>query len=337
MKRFEHLSPSSIEDILLAIGGDWQTRMIAGGTDLLPLMKRDVVVPSRLVNLKTVPRLAGFDFDERRGLVIGTMVTLDSLARSPVVSQRYRVLREAIRSAASPQLRNMATIGGNLCQASRCWYYRGPFFCWLKGGPECHAEGGENRMHAIFGGGPCYSAHPSDPAPALVALGADLVIHSRDGGRKTVPIAEFYALPTEDRRRETMLGPGDMVVEVHVPVPAEGSRGTYLKAMAREAWAFSLASVAVHGEWDGPVARSVTVVLGGVAPIPWRTPQAESAVTGREVNEAVARDAAEAAVLGAEPLSDNGYKLPLVKALVERALLSAAQPGRRRGKGRDAT
>jgi xanthine dehydrogenase YagS FAD-binding subunit len=330
MKTFEHLSPSSIEDILHSIGGDWQTRLIAGGTDLLPLMKRDVVVPSRLVNIKTVPRLGGFDFDESRGLVIGALVTLDGVARSPVVSQRYRVLRDAIQSAASPQLRNMATLAGNLCQSTRCWYYRGPFFCWLKGGEECHAEAGESRMHAIFGGGPCYSAHPSDPAPALLALGAEVLIHSREGGRKTVPLSEFYALAVEHRRRETMLGPGDMVVEVLVPVPAEGSRGVYLKAMAREAWAFSLASVAVHGVWDGTVARSIRIVLGGVAPVPWRALQAESAVAGREVNETVARDAAEAAVLGAQPLKDNGYK---VKALVERALLAAAQPRRRRGRG----
>jgi xanthine dehydrogenase YagS FAD-binding subunit len=331
MKTFEHLSPSSIEDILHSIGGDWQTRMIAGGTDLLPLMKRDVVVPSRLVNLKTVGRLGGFDFDEKRGLVIGALVTLDGVARSPVVSQRYRVLRDAIQSAASPQLRNMATLAGNLCQSTRCWYYRGPFFCWLKGGEECHAEYGENRMHAIFGGGPCHSAHPSDPAPALMALGAELGIHSREGGRKTVPVAELYALPAEDRRREITLGPDDMVVEVQVPVPVEGSRGVYLKAMAREAWAFSLASIAIQGVWDGPVARSVTVVLGGVAPIPWRVLQIESVVAGREVNAAVAREAAEAAVLGAQPLKDNGYKVPLVKALVERALLAAAQPRRRRG------
>ena len=330
MRAFEHVTPSTVEDILHSIGGDWQTRMIAGGTDLVSLMKQDIVVPSRLVNIKTVARLAHFDHDEESGLNIGALVTLDEVARNPVVSQRYRVLWEAIQSAASPQLRNMATIAGNLCQTTRCWYYRGPFSCWLKGGEKCYAVDGQNRLHAVFGGGPCYSAHPSDPAPALMALGSELVIHSLEGGRRSLPLDQFYALPTEGRRRENVLSPEELVVEVRVPAPARDARGSYLKAMARESWAFALASVAVQGEWDGPVAHDLRIVLGGVAPIPWRCVQAESAARGREVDETVAREAGEAAVLGAQPLSDNGYKLPLVRALVERALLAAARPRRGR-------
>lgn len=330
MRSFEHLTPNTAEDILVALGDDWQTRLIAGGTDLIPLMKMDVVMPSRLVNVKTVSRLAGLDYSDQAGLTIGARVTLDEVARFPVVSQRYRVLREAINSAASPQLRNMATLAGNLCQTTRCWYYRGPFFCWLKGGETCYAVGGENRLHAIFGSGPCCSAHPSDPAPALIALSAELVVHNREDGSRRIPLESFYGLPNDDRRRETVLRPSDLIVEVSVPTPAEGARGGYLKAMAREAWAFSLASVAVQGVWNGSIAREVSIILGGVAPIPWRALQAEGIVRGREIDERVAREAGEAAALGAQPLKDNHYKVSLVKALVERALLAASRPPRRR-------
>lgn len=326
MRAFEHLNATSVEEALAAIGEDWQTRLVAGGTDLVPLMKKDVIAPSRLVNLKTASELANVDFSDEAGLTVGALATLDDVGRYPPVRRHYRVLAEAISVAASPQLRNMATLAGNLCQTSRCWYFRNIFFCWLKGGEKCYAADGENRIHAIFGGGPCYSAHPSDPAPALVALGAELTLYDGKGGSRSMPVESFYALPADDRRRETILRPNELVARIRVATPPQEARGVYLKAMARGAWAFPLASVAVQGVWDGPMAREISIVLGGVAPIPWRAKQAENVVRGQPVDGGVARRAGEAAVAGAQPLRDNGYKMELVRTLVERALVSAAAP-----------
>lgn len=330
MRAFEQLNASSVEEVLAALGEDWQTRIIAGGTDLLPLMKEQIIAPYRLVNIKTAPELARFDFDPDDGLVVGALITLDEVARNPAVRQNYQLLAEAIEVAASPQLRNMGTLVGNVLQTSRCWYYRGPFFCWLKGGDSCYAAGGENRLHAIFGGGPCFSAHPSDAAPALVAMGAQLTIYQRGGGSRAEPLESFYALPVADRRRETVLRPDELVVEVRLPPQPAEARGAYLKAMARETWAFALASVAVHGVWEGPMAREINVVLGGVAPIPWRSRQAEDVVRSQPLDGHLARQAGEAAAADARPLQQNRYKVELVHTLVERALLMAAAPRRRR-------
>ncbi len=325
MRAFEHLNATSVEDVLATIGDDWQTRLIAGGTDLIPLMKKQIIAPSRLVNLKTAPELAGIDFSDEGGLVIGALATLHEVGHYPPVRQRYRVLAEAISVAASPQLRNMATLAGNLCQTSRCWYYRGPFFCWLKGGEKCYAADGKNQLHAIFGGGPCYSAHPSDPAPALIALGAELTVYDGDGAR-SIPVGALYRMPEEARRRETVLRPGELIAEIRVATPPREARGVYLKAMARQTWSFALASVAVQGVWDGPVAREISIVLGGVAPIPWRATEAEDVVRGQPLDGGVARRAGEAAVAGAQPLQYNGYKAKLLRSLVERALVAAAAP-----------
>jgi len=328
VKAFEHLNVTSVEDAVAALGEDWQTRLIAGGTDLIPLMKKGVVAPSRLVNLKTAPELAGIDFTEEGGLVIGATETLDDIAHFPAVRQHYRLLAEAISVAASPQIRNMATIGGNLCQTSRCWYFRNLFFCWLRGGDRCYAFDGENRTHAIFGGGPCYSAHPSDPAPALIALGAEVTLTDSTGHRRSMPLESFYSPPEPSRRRETVLWPNEVMVAIRVPNPPAGSLGAYLKGMDREAWAFPLASVAVQGLWDGPMATEISIVMGGVAPVPWRARQAEDVVRGQPVDGDLARKAAEAAIDGAQPLEHNRYKVELVRAIVERALLSAAHGAR---------
>lgn len=330
MRAFEHLNATSVDDILATLGEDWQTRLIAGGTDLLPLMKEQIIAPSRLVNIKAAPELSRFDFNPDNGLVVGALETLDNVARNPAVQQHYQVLAEAIGVAASPQLRNMSTLVGNLLQTSRCWYFRGPFFCWLKGGEKCYAAGGENRLHAIFGDSRCNSAHPSDPPCALIALGAHLTIYRRGGGSRSEPLEKFYALPVDDRRRETVLRPDELVVDIRLPAQPAEAHGAYLKAMARGTWAFALVSVAVHGVWDGPVAREINVVLGGVAPIPWRSRHAEDVARGQPIDGNLARQAGEAAVADARPLKQNGYKVELVRTLVERALLTAAAPKHKR-------
>lgn len=330
MRAFEHVNAASVDDILATLGEDWQTRIIAGGTDLLPLMKEQIIAPSRLVNIKNAPDLVRFDFNPDNGLTVGAVVTLDKAARNPAVQQYYTVLAESIGVSASPQLRNMATLVGNLLQTSRCWYFRGPFLCWLKGGEKCYAASGENRLHAIFGHSRCNSAHPSDPAPALIALGAKVTIYRQGGESRSESLESFFALPTDERRRETVLRPDEIVVDVLLPPQPAEAHGTYLKAMTRETWAFALASVAVHGVWDGPVAREINVVLGGVAPIPWRSREAEDIVRGQPIDGNLARRAGEAAVANARPLKQNGYKVDLVRTLVERALLTASAPTKRK-------
>ncbi|HEX2986622.1 MAG TPA: xanthine dehydrogenase family protein subunit M [Chloroflexota bacterium] len=324
MRPFEHLNVTSTDDLLTALGEDWQTRLIAGGTDLLPLMKRRIIAPSRLVNVKTISELTRLDYSDEGGLVIGPLATLTEVERLPAVRQRFRILSEAISVAASPQLRNMATMGGNLCQTSRCWYFRGQFLCWLKGGEKCYAADGENQLHALFGGSPCRSAYPSDPPQALIALGAQMTLCNRQSSCRTMPVEQFFKLPEEGRRRETIIRPDEAITEIRVPVPPDGSRGAYLKAMSRETWAFPLVSVAVQGTWDGTMPREINIVMGGVAPIPWRATQAEDLVRGKPLDGNLAREAGEAALADAKPLKRNGYKLELIRTLVQRGLLIAS-------------
>jgi xanthine dehydrogenase YagS FAD-binding subunit len=245
------------------------------------------------------------------------------------VADRTPALAEAAAVAATPQLRNMATIGGNLLQRPRCWYFRHPLAtCWLKGGAGCPARDGENRLHALFGDGPCYAVHPSDLAPALLALEAE--VHVRGpAGERWLPLDDLYRLPADDRRTETVLAPDELVLALRLPAPPAGTRGTYLKAMDRKTWAFALAGVAAVLRLAGRRILQARVVLSGVAPIPWRAGAAEQVLAGEEASDALVARAAEAALAGAEPLGDNGYKVPLTLALVRRALgrlLAGAAP-----------
>ena len=319
MKSFEHVNATSVASAIRLLGHDGHGRFIAGGTDLLTILKGRVSAPDRLVNLKTIPGLRQIDFDEASGLRIGGLATLVEIADSDVVRERYPALRRALTSAASPQLRNVGTIGGNFVQESRCWYYRGPHRCWLKGGEVCYARDGENSHHAIFAGGPCFTVQPSDPAPALVALGAQVRIIGPFGER-TLPLEQLFQRPREASRQLTILRPGAIVVEVGVPTPPPGSRGLYLKAMGRQTWTFALASVAAQLSLDGDVVREVRLVLGGVAPMPWQVRDAEAALRGQRLDETAIDRAAEAATAGAQPLRHNGYKVHLVAGLVREAL-----------------
>lgn len=321
MRSFEHVNAVSPRGAIGLLRPDGHSRVIAGGTDLLSEVKLGIVTPDRLVNLKSIPNLGRISFDEAGGLRLGALATLHDISESEVVRSRYGVLAEAISVAASPQLRNAGTIGGNLCQDSRCWYYRGPFHCWLKGGDLCYAREGENARHAIFGGGPCYTVHPSDPAPALIALGAEVRVVGPEGER-TLPLERLFQIPREDARRLTAIGPADVIVEVRVPTPAPGSVGSYHKAMDRRVWAFAQASVALQVVLDGDTVRDVRMVLGGVAPTPWRVPDAEAELRGRRLDAEGFHRAAEVAVAGARPLRHNGYKIALVKGIVTEALAS---------------
>ena len=344
MRPFAYASPTTVDEAIALLttrepaspsagsgqAGDGATRplsgvqALAGGTDLLPLMKADVAAPSRLVNLKRVAGLPAGVEQTAQGLVLGALTPLAAIETHPLIKQRYPVLAEAAAVAATPQLRNMATLGGNLLQRPRCWYFRNPRFqCWLKGGDECPARDGENQFHAILGGGPCYAVHPSDLAPALVALEAEVRLRG-PGGARTLPLAEFFAAPVDERRTETVVHGDELLLSVRIPPLPEGTRSTYLKAMDRKVWAFALVGVAAVLRAEGRRIADVRLTLGGVAPIPWRATAAEQALVGAEAGGAplaplLAR-AAEVALAEAAPLRHNAYKLPLATALVRRAL-----------------
>ncbi len=273
--------PSSTAEAVAELGES--ARALAGGTELVPLLRDGIVEAERLVDVRgAVPRGV-------QGQTIGAGTTLAELERDSTIPD---ALREACRLAASPQLRNMGTIGGNLLQATRCWYWRLQFPCRLHGGEICHAREGRNREHAIFANDFCASAHPSDPAAALLALGATVRTD-----RRSFPLLELYRLPTEDDHDVTTLEPGELIVELEVPRPAAS---TYLKAMDRKRWAFALVGVAAARFDSG-----VRLALAGVAPIPWSLDSLESLDT-------------------AEPLSENAYKVELARALVRRASAAIA-------------
>ncbi|MBI4496422.1 MAG: xanthine dehydrogenase family protein subunit M [Chloroflexi bacterium] len=324
MRNFAYVSAGAVDEAIELLGQDGATRPLAGGTDLLPLMKEEAAAPARLVDIKRVAELDSGIQETADSLTLGALTRLADIEEHPLLRQRYTAVAEAAGVAATPQLRNMATLGGNLLQRPRCWYFRSPqFHCWLKGGASCPAREGENRLHALFGGGPCYAAHPSDLATALLALDASVHLKGR-AGERTVALAEFFALPEDGRRVETTLLPDELALRLHLPAPAPGTRSVYLKAMDRKTWAFALVSVAAVVRLDGNRITGARVVLGGVAPIPWRAPAAERALVGAEPGPEVFKRASEAALTAARPLQHNAYKAPLVGALLQRALSTLA-------------
>ncbi len=319
---FTYLRPTTIGEAvrLLAAPG---ARAHAGGTDLLGCLRDGVFDATTLVSLGRVPGLAGIRPALDGGLVIGAMATLTEVASTAEIVARYPTLAGGAAAAASPQLRNQGTIGGNICQRPRCWDYRGEFHCARKGGDKCYAAEGENQFHCIFGGEVCFYVHPSDTAPALVALEAVVRITGPSGAR-SVPIQDFFVPPGKDYTRETVLAPGELVTEIVLPAPTHGTRGAYRKVRARGAWDFALAGAAVAVVLtDGRVDRA-RVVLSGVAPVPWRVPAAERALVGSRITTATAGRAAAAAASGAQPLELNAYKVELVRGAVEEALLAVA-------------
>ena len=298
-------------------------RIIAGGTDLLTLMKANILAPARLIDLKPARELRYLRFELDGTLRIGALATLADIERDAGVARRLPILPQSVRDAATPQLRAVATVAGNLMQRPRCWYFRGDFTCWLKGGTECYARDGENKYHAILGESACVAVHPSDLAPALIALDAELVIAGTSGER-TLPVEQFFAAPTADERSEYRLQSGEVITEIRIPAQPDGANGVYLKAMDRHGWAFALTSAAaqltIH---DGKVGRA-RLVLGGVANIPWRVRDAEALLEGQQLTPELAAQAAELVVAEAHPLAHNGYKVPMVRELARRALLQAA-------------
>ncbi len=307
-------------------GGDGEVAVVkAGGVDLLELMKEGLLTPAKVVNLRDVPGLDTIVEDDSGGLRIGPMITLAALAEHPLLRARHAVLADAVRGSASPPIRNVGTLGGNLLQRPRCWYFRSHAYrCLRKGGGHCFAISGENQYHAIFSNMPCAIVHPSTVATMLVALGAGVELTDAAGARRELALTDFFVPVERDLQRENDLQPGEILTAIRLPKPAPGLRTAYLRQGEKEMFTWPLADVAValDLEPDG-VCKRATVVLGAAAPVPHRASAAEAALTGQRIDEATAAAAAHAALDGATPLSKNAYKLPLFETLVRRAILKA--------------
>jgi len=303
-----------------------RARVVAGATDLLGLMKDKVEgpefrIPEVLVNIKKIPDMTRIVYKEGTGVRIGAGATLSRLTASDVIREEFTILSQAALQVGTTQIRNMGTLGGNLCQRPRCLYFRHPhFLCFKKGGSKCYAVTGEHRFyHSILKQGKCVMAHPSDLAPALIALKAEGMIMSPNGSKK-VPLQEFFLGP--NHYTETILKTDEYLTEIHVPIQSERTRQVFLKERIRHAADFALSSVAAVARISAGICEEIRIVLGGVAPFPYVASMAEEAIRGKKLHEGLISQAAEASVEGAKPLLMNGYKVELTKALVRRALTS---------------
>ncbi|MFN3653112.1 MAG: FAD binding domain-containing protein [Armatimonadota bacterium] len=327
MKAFSYVNARDLASASQALGRDPdRAKILAGGVDLVSELKDRLIEPETVVNIKQIPGLDVLRSDAK-GLTLGALVTLTAIEKHPAIRKSYAALAESAESVASPQIRNVGTLGGNLCQRPRCWYYRDEtIICIKKGGARCFAADDEadNKFNAILGGGPSYIVHPSDCATALVALDAQVRYRDRAGKIQTVSADEFFLLPNENPRWENILKQGEIVTEVFVPAPAAGTRSTYIKFKEKDSMDWAVSAVAVRARTDASgIIKDARVVLGGVAPKPWRSEAAEAALRGKKFSKAVANQAAEAALQGARPLSQNAYKVPLTKVLVRRAVEQA--------------
>ena len=319
MTSFDYATPDTLEEALELLAEGPAAMAIAGGTDLVAQMRTQVASPSRLVSLAGVPQLDVFEMG-KEGLRAGALTPLARLAAEPEIRSRWTALAEAAASAASPQIRNAGTLGGNLCQRPRCWYFRNEDFpCRKKGGAECYALEGENKYHAIFGGDDCRIVHPSDTAPALVALEAEVTLRSGLGERK-MPVERFFALPSADITRENVLRSGEIVTELRVAAPAPGTRSCYLKVKEKDSFDFAMVSCAAVLAMEGDRCTRARLVLGGVAPIPWRCVAAERLLQESPLQEPTIASAAKAALEGASPLSKNRYKIAMAQGAMRRVL-----------------
>jgi xanthine dehydrogenase YagS FAD-binding subunit len=328
MNAFDLHNPVSLKEAVALLdpkdADNRRVRLIAGGQDLLTEMKERLVEPESVVNLKHIPGLDRLTWDAKNGLHIGALVTVAEVAENPEARRRFPALAMAAESVGSPQIRHMGTMGGNLCQRPRCWYYRNErILCLKKGGDTCYAAAGENKYNAILGGGPSWIVHPSDTAPALIALGASVTIVGPRGTR-TIPLEKFFLLPTVNVRHENILEPVEILTSITVPNSPLAARSVYLKFREKGSMDWALAAAAAALRMAGGKVADARIVLGGVAPIPWRAPKAEAALKGKAITPAVLRAAAEAALSGAVALEHNGYKIPLAKTLVRRAIRQAA-------------
>lgn len=324
MQPFDYVSPKTEEQAVNLLSKTWgETEVLAGGTDLLALMKDDIVHPKRLVNIKQVE-----DLDRIRstsqGLEIGALMKLADLAENSTIQKEYPSFAEALNEAASPQIRNMGTIGGNLCQRPRCWYFRNGLGLMPKdpSGKDLVADG-ENRYHAILANeAGAKFVSPSTIVPVLIAYGAQITIRGPSGKRQ-LPLEKFYVIPKAEEEREHDLKPNEIITRILIP-PAAGAKTAHYEVRQKAAFDWPLAVSAVALKMSGKTVNSARVVMGYVAPVPWPSPEAEQALLGKSVSEDVAHAAAQAALKNARPLSQNAYKVQLARVCLKRAILKAA-------------
>jgi xanthine dehydrogenase YagS FAD-binding subunit len=326
MRAFEYASPTTKEQAVALLGAQWgESEVLAGGMDLLSLMKDFLVLPKRFVNIKEIKELEGIRYAGSSGLRIGALVTLQDLADNDTVKKQYPSLAQAAEGVTSPQIRNLGTVGGDLCQRPRCWYFRnGQGLLAQDSSGKSLVPEGENKYHAILGnGGPAYFVNPSSLAPALIALGAKVRVYGAKGPRD-VAIEQFFVAPKTAQEREYVLKSNEIVTEVVVP-PAGGARNATYEVRQKDALDWPLAAASVSLKLSGKKVTAARVALGHVAPVPWPSPEAEKALVGKTISEQVALDAGNAAVAGAKRLSQNGYKIQLARIAVKRAILRAAE------------
>ncbi len=322
MERFEYASPSTVKDATALLGPTWNdAQILAGGTDLISMMKDFVASPKRVVNIKGISELRGIS-KTATGIRIGAAVTLDDLSSHQLIRTEFPSLITAALGVSSPQIRNMGTVGGDLCQRPRCWYFRGGHGLFAIEDGKSLVPNGENKYHAIFGANPAYFVSASSLGPALAALGAHVKIASPTGTR-TVAVEKFFLIPKTASDREIDLHPNELVTEILIP-SALVKNATY-EIREKQALDWPLATASVALKMSGSKVASARIVMGHVAPIPWIATAAEHSLTGKSIDEASAQAAAEQAVQGAQPLSQNGYKVQLAKVAVKRALLAAAE------------
>jgi xanthine dehydrogenase YagS FAD-binding subunit len=322
MPSFEYVRANSVDEAIkhLSSRNSW---VHAGGTDLLGCVRDRIFPAERIVSIRGIKGLSGIN-ETLESITIGSLTTIAQIATSPIVARLFPGLAMAAGEVASPQLRNQGTIGGNICQKPRCWYYRGEFDCIRKGGMTCYAVAGENKFHCVVGGENCFMVHPSDMAPMLIALGASLVVKGPKGIRR-IALENFYVRPSDDPQREIVLEPGEIVTEIVIPKTSGRYYSSYRKIRARRSWDFALAGVALALQFQDRRVLRTRVVLSGAAPVPWRSKEAEDLITGRSLDRATIAEAASVVMKWANPLAQNRYKINLFQATMEEELERASQ------------
>ncbi len=328
MELFAYAHPATKQEAIGLLGGNWgESAVLAGGTDLISLMKEHVVIPKRVISIRGVAEWRGIR-STPAGVSIGALVTVEELLGNASVKSQFPALAQAAEGITSPQIRNMGTVGGDLCQRPRCWYFRNGFGLLArdaKGNPL--VPNGENKYHAIFGNtGPAYFVSASSFGPALVALDAKVRITGASGDRE-VAAADFFRIPQNDTERENVVKANEVVTEVVIPAASAGMHSATYEVRQKEGLDWPLAAASVALKMQGGQVSAAKIVLGHVAPTPWAAEQAAKSLVGKNVTEETATEAGEAAVRGAKPLSQNGYKVQLTRVAVKRAVLAAAKGG----------
>jgi len=335
MNKFSWYEAKSVEDALQQVNSTVSEQLYehsdkasvfkSGGVDVFDLVKEGLLKPQKIINIRNIPGLDKIGFDPKKGLSIGSNVTLAEIASNPDIKTHYLALHQAVNHAATPQLRNMSTLGGNIAQRNRCWYFRSADHdCYRKGGDRCfarHSETGENENHAIIDNGSCVSVHASSIATALMAFNASVIIVNEEGEKKEVHMDDFFVTAGKDIAMENVLKAKEIITEISLPAPSKNTKSAYIKQVARESYDWSLGDVAVVLEVSGDTCRSASIVLGAAAPVPYRSMEAQQAIEKKTINGENALVAAEAAMSKARPLSKNGYKIPLFITTIKQAIL----------------